>query len=49
MTITLNGVNCDSPVSTNVAVNNPSDSSAEYLDPLNPTQATKFEALQQVN
>ena len=46
MTVTLNGVNCDSPVSSNVAVNTPSDSSAEYLDSLNPIQATKFEVLQ---
>ena len=45
MTVTLNGVKGDSPVSSNVAVNIPSDSSAEYLDSLNPTQATKFGAL----
>ena len=41
MTVTLNDANCDSPVSTNVTFINPSDSSAEYLVTLNPTQATK--------
>ena len=45
MTITLNDVDSDSPVSTNVAVNIPSDSIAEYLDPPNPTQVTKFKVL----
>ena len=48
-TVTLNDVNGDCPVSTNVAVNNPSDSSAEYLCSLNPTQVTKIEAIHQVN
>jgi len=45
MSITLNDVNCDTPVNTNVTVNNPSDSSAEYLDALNPTQATKIKGI----
>jgi len=45
MTITLNDVNCGTPVNTNVAVNNPSDSSAEYLVSLNPTQATRIEVI----
>ena len=49
MTITLNDVNCDTPVNTNVAVTNPSDSSAEYLVSLNPTQATKIKVILQVN
>ena len=40
MTVTLNGICCDVPVNTNVAVNNPPDSSAEYLESLNPTQVT---------
>ena len=41
MTVTLNDANCDFPVSTNVTIIDPSDSSAEYLVTLNPTQATK--------
>ena len=45
ITVTLNDVDSDSPVSTNVTVNIPSDSIAEYLDPLNPTQVTKFKVL----
>jgi len=45
MTMTLNDANCDTPVNTNVAVNNPSDSIAEYLVALNPTQATKIKAI----
>ena len=48
MTVTLNDVNSDSPVSTSVAVSTPSDSSAEYLCSLNPTQATKIEPRQLV-
>ena len=43
ITVTLKGVDCDSPVSNKVAVSIPSDSSAEYLELLNPTQVTKFE------
>ena len=42
MTVTLNDVDCDSPVSTNVTFIDPLDSSAEYLDALNPTQATEI-------
>ena len=49
ITVTLNGVDCNSPVSNNVAVNTPSDSSAEYLESLNPTQVPKFEEVHQVN
>ena len=45
MTVTLNGICCDMPVNTNVAVNNPSDSIAEYLELLNPTQATKIKGI----
>ena len=42
MTVTLNDVNCGFPVNTNVTLIDPSDSSAEYLDALNPTQVTKI-------
>ena len=48
ITVTLNGVDSDSPVSTNVTVNIPSDSNAEYLDSLNPTQATRKESKQNI-
>ena len=41
MTVTLNDANRDLPVSTNVTFIDPSDSSAEYLVSLNPTQTTK--------
>ena len=43
MTVTLNEFNSDPLDSTNVAVSTPSDSSAEYLCSLNPTQVTKIE------
>ena len=49
MTVTLNDVNSDPPVSTNIAVSNPLGSSAEYLCSLNPTQATKIEPTNHVN
>ena len=48
ITVTLNGVDSDSPVSTNVTVNIPSDSNAEYLDSSNPTQATRKESKQNI-
>ena len=49
ITVTLNDVNNDPPVSTNVAVSNPLGSSAEYLCSLNPTQTTKIVPTHHVN
>ena len=51
MTVTLNGICCDMPFNANVTtvVNNPSDSSVEYLESLNPTQVTEIITICSIN